>query len=169
MEQQGNEQNNGSQGGQGGGSNFEPITSQEQLDKILGSRLERERAKFADYDGLKEKASKFDELEQASKSELQKAIERAEAAEKTASEASRSALHTRIAAEEGVPVEVIRGDTEEEARASAQKIREWRDSGSQKKKVPPPGGLKSGATGSNSQTTGKERAAAALRQLRNGA
>ena len=40
---------------------FEPITSQEQLDGILKGRLARERekatAKFADYDELKAKAA----------------------------------------------------------------------------------------------------------------
>lgn len=46
---------------------FEPITSQEQLDGILKGRLARERekatAKFADYDELKAKAAKFDEAD----------------------------------------------------------------------------------------------------------
>ena len=48
---------------------FEPITSQEQLDGILKGRLAREReqaaAKYADYDELKAKAAKFDEAEAA--------------------------------------------------------------------------------------------------------
>ena len=38
---------------------FQPITSQEQLNALLGDRLARERAKFADYDELKAKAEKF--------------------------------------------------------------------------------------------------------------
>ncbi|MCZ1070814.1 hypothetical protein [Rhodococcus sp. A5(2022)] len=147
---------------------FKPITSQEQLDKIVGSRVERERAKFADYDSLKEKAGKFDEFEQASKSELQKALERAEAAERQIGEANRTALHARIAAETGVPVEMIHGDDEESARASAQKILDWSESRTPKKK-PPVGKLKSGASGSGDHATEKERAAAALRQLRTGA
>ena len=41
---------------------FDPITTQEALDKIIGDRLAREKAKFADYDDLKEKAGKYDEL-----------------------------------------------------------------------------------------------------------
>ncbi|MDM7488717.1 hypothetical protein QT969_10480 [Rhodococcus sp. CSLK01-03] len=158
-------ENEGQQGDQG----FTPITSQEQLDNILGARLDRERAKFADYDEIKTKASRFEELEQESKSELQKALERAEAAEKRIGEATRTALHARIAAETGVPVEVIHGDDEESARASAQKVLEWSESKVTQKKKLPTGPLKSGASGSGDQTTGKERAAAALRQLRNGA
>ena len=38
-------------------SGFEAITSQEQLDKVLSKRLERERAKYADYEELKQKAA----------------------------------------------------------------------------------------------------------------
>lgn len=54
---------------------FQPITSQEQLNALLGDRLARERAKFADYDELKAKAEKFDEAEKANLSELEKATE----------------------------------------------------------------------------------------------
>ena len=38
---------------------FQPITSQEQLNALLGDRLARERAKFADYGELRDKASRF--------------------------------------------------------------------------------------------------------------
>lgn len=54
---------------------FQPITSQEQLNALLGDRLARERAKYADYEDLKAKATKFDEAEAANKSELEKATE----------------------------------------------------------------------------------------------
>lgn len=147
---------------------FEPITSQDDFERRLAKRLERERSKFSDYDEVKAKASQFDEFEQKNKSELQKAIERAEAAEQKIGEATRTALHARIAADTGVPVEMIRGDDEESARASAQKILDWSESRSPKRK-PPVGQLKSGASGSSEHATDKERAAAALRQLRSGA
>lgn len=54
---------------------FEAITSEEQLDKLLGDRLARERAKFADYNDLKAKAAQFDQASEAAKSDLQKATE----------------------------------------------------------------------------------------------
>lgn len=41
----------------------EPITTQEQLDKVLKDRLARERAKYGDYDDLKAKAARLDTLE----------------------------------------------------------------------------------------------------------
>jgi hypothetical protein len=55
--------------------------TQEQLDTIITDRLSREREKYKDYDDLKQKATKFVELEEAQKSELQKANEKAQAAE----------------------------------------------------------------------------------------
>lgn len=41
----------------------EPITTQEQLDKVLKDRLARERAKYGGYDDLKAKAARLDTLE----------------------------------------------------------------------------------------------------------
>lgn len=51
------------------------------MDAIIGDRLARERAKYADYSELKQKAEAYDQAEELSKSELQKATERAERAE----------------------------------------------------------------------------------------
>lgn len=146
-------------------STFEPITSQEDFERRLAKRLERERSKFADYDEVKSKAAKLEELEQASKTELQLALERAEAAEKQIGAATLSALHARIAADTGVPVEMIHGEDEETARASAQKVLDWSEQRAPKRKAPA-ASLKSGASGSNDRLTDKERAAAALRQIR---
>src|SRR5690606_18679797 len=108
-------------------------------------------------------AAKLDEFEEAQKSELQKERERAEAAEARASAAEQAALKVRIASELGVIPEVISGSTEEEMRASAQKVIEWRDAG--KKPAPKPKALKSGAS-ADDEGSGKERAAQALRHLR---
>jgi len=55
--------------------------TQEELEAQLGARLAREREKFADYEALKEKAAKLDEIEEEQKSELEKLLERAEKAE----------------------------------------------------------------------------------------
>lgn len=50
--------------------------TQAELDAIIGDRVARERSKFADYEELKSKASQFDEIADANKTELQKATER---------------------------------------------------------------------------------------------
>lgn len=60
---------------------FKPITSQEELDRRIGPRLARERGQFHDYDELKAKAQRFDELEEQNKGEITKANDRVAAAE----------------------------------------------------------------------------------------
>ena len=147
-----------------GGSEFRPITSQEEFEKVLGKRLERERAKFADYGDLKAKAEQFDALQEANKTEQQKLAERLEAAERRATQAERSALQVRIASKFGIPQEAVHGDDEESMRATAQKLVEWRDSG--KRTTPKPKQLRSGSAPTHGDETG--RAAAALRSLRQG-
>lgn len=58
--------------------------SQADLDRIVQDRVAR--AKPADYDEIKARAAKLDELEAGQKSDLQKAVERAEKAERKLSE-----------------------------------------------------------------------------------
>ena len=73
--------------------------TREELDRIVASARRREREQFADYEAMKEKASKFDELDAASKSELEKANERTEKAEKERHDAIETANKRLIAAE----------------------------------------------------------------------
>lgn len=144
---------------------FKAPTSQAELDRIIGERLNREKAKFADYDDLKAKAAKFDEVEQASKTELQKAQEAAQAAERRAVKAEGAALRTQVAASKGVPAGALSGSTKEELEAAADALLAWR--GEKKTTKPDLKDLRSGSKGDeDAGLTGKERAAAALRQLR---
>jgi len=46
--------------------------TQADVDRLLTDRLARERKKFADYDGLKKKATEFDKMQDAQKSEVEK-------------------------------------------------------------------------------------------------
>ena len=64
--------------------------------KQLAERLER--AKPADYDDLKAKAAKLDEIEAANKSEIEKATEARTKAEQAAAQAQAEALRWKIAA-----------------------------------------------------------------------
>ena len=156
------EESSNQQGQQEQAPSFTPITSQEDLNRVIGERINSVKAKFADYDDLKAKASRLDEIEQASKSELEKAQERIAELEGSVSQAQRAALVTRIASEEGVIPEVLHGDTEEEMRAAAARIKEW--AGASRSAPPAPRSLKSGSSGSGDD--GGSRAAAAIRQLR---
>ena len=72
------------------------MVAQDQVDRIVQERLNRERQKFADYDDLKQKATRFDEMEAASLSDLEKANSRADAAEKSAADATALAKETNV-------------------------------------------------------------------------
>lgn len=84
------------------GSSFTPVTTQDDLNKIVAERVNRERAKYADYKDLKAKAAKYDEAEEATKTEVQKAADRATAAERERDEARAEMLRFRIASQHGI-------------------------------------------------------------------
>lgn len=100
--------------------------TQEELDRIVGERLQRERAKYADFEALKEKASKFDQIEEQSKSELQKVTERADALQKELDGMKKAdairLVRESVAQETGVPVNLLHGETKEECEEMAKAI-----------------------------------------------
>lgn len=93
-------------GAAGAGDNasteFKPITSQADFDRLIGERVSRERAKYGDYADLKAKAAKFDEAEEATKSEIQKAADAKAKAEQERDAARAEALRLRIATKHGI-------------------------------------------------------------------
>lgn len=117
------EQNDGEQGG----NEFTPITSQADFDRKISERISRERAKFSDYDDLKAKAEKFDQVEEEAKSELEKAQDRATKAENRANELETAAQiqgwKKQVEGETGVPADALAGSTLDEIQAHAEKIR----------------------------------------------
>ncbi len=48
--------------------------TQAELDKQIQARLDRERKRFADYDAMKAKAARLDDLEKANATDLEKAV-----------------------------------------------------------------------------------------------
>lgn len=58
---------------------FAAITTQADLDRIIGGRIAREREKFADYEAIKAKAAEHDKAVEAAKTEAQKAVDAARA------------------------------------------------------------------------------------------
>lgn len=111
---------------------FTPITTQAEFDERIKARIARVKAtKPADYDELKAKAAKLDELEEASKSELQKATERADALQKELdgmkAARARGQLIASIAKETGADAELLAmmgGDDEDAIRANAKLIKD---------------------------------------------
>ena len=101
---------------------FVPITTQEDLDKVISKRLQRERetvmSQFADYDELKQKVTDYEgqigTLTQERDS-LQAAVKGHET----------NSVKMRIAHETGIPFEMatrLSGDNEKDIRADAEAI-----------------------------------------------
>lgn len=106
---------------------FNPITTQADLDRIVGDRLARERKKYADYNDLKAKAEKLDELEDANQSELDK-VRKQFASTKAELDELKSAQQVTewkntVAKDTGVPASVLRGTTEDDIRSHAESLK----------------------------------------------
>lgn len=139
------------------GASADKTFTQSEMDAIIGDRLKRERAKYADYDELKAKAAKYDEAEEAGKSELQKAVEERDRlkAQLDALEADRARAEAvaKAAAEHGVDAEMLSrmsGDVEENAAFLAERNQKTPKYGSV-----PDGGEAAGG-GKSSRTSGEK-------------
>lgn len=104
------------------GAPAEKTFTQAELDAIVGDRLKRERAKYADYKDLQAKAAAYDEQQEASKSELEKACELRDSykaeLDKLKEEQAHAAEVAKVAAETGVSAALLSrmsGDVEENA------------------------------------------------------
>ena len=108
----------------------EKTFTQAEVDAIVSERLKRDRAKYADYEAIKAKADKLDEIEEASKSELQKAIERGDALQNELESLKRAnalrMMRDQISAETGVPASLLTADTEDGCRTQAKAILDFR-------------------------------------------
>lgn len=152
------------------------VFSQDELNAILAEDRRKHSEKYADYEALKAKAEKLDLTEQENQTELQKAIARADKAEKEreqartdAEQAQRTALAATVAADKGVPASNISGSTREELEASADALIAWRtgqQAGEEQQEPPKVGGyIPQSGTGDLGPTprtmgSGRERAEA---------
>ena len=128
----------------GGADGFTPITSQAELNKIIGKRIDRERAKFADYDQLKSENAQL---------------------KKDLLEERHGNLIRKVSEDTGVPGSLLRGTTEDELRAHAEEIKSFTSGRSSSRK---PGHSPHTGPGSErpikpSTDTGRERARAAAK------
>ena len=127
--------------------------TQAEMDSIIGERLKRAKEKYADYDELKAKAAKYDE--EAGKSELQKAIDRAEKAEgklkALESERKLAELRAEVAKDKGIEPGLLRGTTREELEAHADAINAYMGTSKRYPSVPDYGETKASAGKSTAQ------------------
>lgn len=108
----------------------EPITTQEALDELIKSRLERERDKvrgeFPDYEELKTKASKLDELEKNGSEELKAALAEVDKLKGDIAnrdkEAEIAKVRKQVARATGVPEDLIQGTDEKSMKAFADQV-----------------------------------------------
>lgn len=103
--------------------------TQEEVNAIVGKRLAEEKGKFADYEDLKAKAAKYDEAEEANKSELQKVTERATALENELNSMKEAEklreIRESVAKDTGIPIHLLTGKTKEECEAQAAAIADF--------------------------------------------
>lgn len=95
----------------------EKTFTQAELNQIVQERLQREREKYADYESMKEKASRLDQIEEDAKSELQKAQEKAEKLQAELSAVKHAeeirVIRDKVAQATGVPANLLSGETED--------------------------------------------------------
>lgn len=100
--------------------------TQDEVNAIVADRMRRYGAKFADYDALKEKAEKYDQAEEASKTELQRQTERADKLQAEYDNLTRSMqikeMRSKVSKETGVPENLLMGETEEACKEQANAI-----------------------------------------------
>ena len=106
----------------------EPKTfTQDEVNGIVAERLNRDRQKFADYETLKKKAEEFDKLQEANKTELEKANERASALEAELNTIKQAQalqeMRSKVSAQTGVPINLLTANSEEECLEQAKAIK----------------------------------------------
>ena len=105
--------------------------TQEEVNGIVNDRLARERKKYEgiDLDDLKRKAKKLDEIEEANKSELEKANEKAmilqAELDRITKENEVKAMREKVATETGVPISLLTETTEDACMEQAQNIKAY--------------------------------------------
>lgn len=174
------EPENGNTPSEGGA---EKTFTQADVDRIVEERLKRERAKFSDYDDLKEKAQRLKEAEDQEKSESEKLKEQVSQLQQERDQAKTESLRSTIASEKGLTAKQARrltGSSREELESDADDLLDTfgakkDDSGGEEEAPressrPPKESLQPGASsGDETVTDPDQMAEAVLKQARGGA
>ena len=106
---------------------FNPITTQEEFDKVTASIRHKEQGKYKDFDQFKKDSEELAALKEKDKTALEKATKRADDAEKALAaaqlERQQAAWVAAASKATGVPVEAIHGDTEEAINSCAESLK----------------------------------------------
>ncbi|MGM0163755.1 capsid assembly scaffolding protein Gp46 family protein [Enterococcus sp. DIV1059_2] len=123
---------------------FKAIETQEELDRIIQERLNREKGKFADYDEIKTRNAALETEVDALKSTIEETSNAAKTHEQTIADLNKQIteketvnLRTRIALQNGLPIDLadrLIGSDEESIKADAERLAGFVS----KKQTPPP-------------------------------
>lgn len=112
---------------------FKPIESQEDLDRIIAERVNREKTKFADYEDLKQKVASFDQIVSDKDTEIASLKNDLDERSKLVESSGLSALRYKVALTHKVGLEdaelFLTGSDEDSLNAQAKRLSE-RTSGS---------------------------------------
>lgn len=103
----------------------EPKFTQAELDEKLQTRLRREREKYADFDKFKADSERLRQVEEADKTEAQKAADAVAAAQKAEADARAEAVRYKAAAAHGIgpdDIDLIGSGSEDEVMARAERL-----------------------------------------------
>ena len=100
--------------------------TQAEVDSIIEGRLAREHEKYADYDSLKDKAGKYDEMQAKGKTDLEKEKEKSSSLEAELNKLKKAdtvrQAREKVAKDTSVPVELLTGEDEETCKKQAEAI-----------------------------------------------
>lgn len=100
--------------------------TQAEVDAIIGDRLTRERAKYQDYEDLKQRAATADASAAETQAAKAKASELQAKLDALQKDIDARNARDKVSAETGVPASLLTGQTEEECRKLADAIIKWR-------------------------------------------
>lgn len=99
--------------------------TQDQVNDLIAREKGSIQRKYADYEDVKSKASKFDELEAATKSDIERVSGERDSFKTQADQAGAENLRLRVALEKGLPRQLIdrlQGGTKEEMESDADEL-----------------------------------------------
>lgn len=99
--------------------------TQAQIDEIVAKRVARVKKQYGDYEDMKKKAAKFDEIEAANKSELEKLTEQNQKLAAQLAEREHAALIQAACIKHGVPadcMDLVTGVDEDSIDKAAEKV-----------------------------------------------
>lgn len=105
--------------------------TQDELNQIVAERVKKEKQKYEGFEDLKDKAAKYEKLQEESKTDLQKAEEEA-ARLKQELDSMKSAeklrqIKAEVSGKTGIPENLLTGATEEACEEQAKAIKDFVD------------------------------------------